>query len=228
MKLLKQLKLTKFFAIAVIFAVFACSSDDDPVLAPTVTLDNADLTATFFTEGQVEVPTVEWNGNVGTFSLESNITGTSVDTNTGVISWDKSLPLGMNTIQLKASNSAGYTSINVTVENEFSGNFDGNYNSDPNSTDTTNSFEMNFNADGTMMAIDGGSSEATGTWSISGNTITSVYSYNSGSSYFTVVTDLLHSETAADITGFWSSGETLSDPACGYIKLDIESQNVNR
>ncbi|MET2986407.1 hypothetical protein [Aureibaculum conchae] len=223
MNSLKNFKLTKIFALALIFLVFSCSSDD-PISEPTIAIANTNLTTSFFTEGEVETPTVQWNGDNGTFSLGSNITGTSIDANTGVISWDKSLPIGTNTIEIIATNSAGQTSINVIVENEFSGNFEGGYNSNPNSTEMNNDFEMNFNADGTMNVLDGGSSEGIGTWTASGDIITSVYSYNGGSSYFTVVTDLVYSETEADITGFWSSGETLADPASGYIKLSIEDQ----
>jgi len=222
MKILKFNKtiLTKIFALVLIFSVVACSSDDsDPVLAPTIALTNTDFITPFFTEGATEAPNVNWNGNTGSFSLDSNITGISVDASTGIISWDKSLPIGTNSFKLLAINSAGQKSIDIALENEFSGNFDGAYNSDPLSTDVNSNFELNFNADGTMMAIDNGSSEGIGTWTKSGNTITSIYSYNDGNSFFTVVTDLTYSSTEATIAGLWSNGETLADPARGYINL---------
>lgn len=223
---MKTFKLTYLLLLTFLATVFSCSSDDDTatpeVMVPTLSLSNANLTTAFFTEGQTEAPSVIWNGNTGLFTLGSTIAGTSVDASTGIISWNKLLPLGSNTIQLVATNSAGQTSVNVTIDNQFSGNFDGGYNSDPSSTTTSFDFEMNFNADGTMTAIDGGASEAPGTWTRSGNTITSVYSYDGGVSFFTVVTDLAYSETEATHTGFWSSGQTLSDPADGYLTLSIE------
>jgi len=223
---MKTLKFNKLFVLVLLLTTFACSNDDDAsapqVSIPTVSLANANLTTSFFTEGQTDVPTVVWNGNTGLFSLGSSIAGASVNATTGVISWNKALPLGSNTIQLVATNSAGQTSINVTIDNQFSGNFDGAYNNDITSTTADFDFEMNFNADGTMMAIDAGISQAPGTWTRSGSTITSVYSYDDGNSFFTVVTDLVYSETEANQTGFWSPGETLADPASGYMELAIE------
>jgi len=214
---------TKLVALLIIFSAVACSSDDsEPVLAPSTTVTNTELTTPFFTEGETDAPTINWNGNVGLFSLGSNITGVSVDATTGIISWDKSLPLGTNTIQLIAINSAGQVSTDIILENQFSGNFDGAYNTDPSSTDVDLNFELNFNLDGTMEAKTSETNIAIGTWTKSGNTITSVYSYNDGASFFTVVTDLTYSSTEATITGLWSGGETLADPARGYTKLTHE------
>jgi len=219
-------KFTKLMVLMVLVISSACNKDDNAdipqVSAPTASLSNPNFTTAFFTAGQTQAPTVNWNGDTGLFSLGTNIPGTTVNVSNGVISWGKSLPLGSNTIQLIASNSEGQTSLEITIDNQFSGNFDGAYNTDPNSTTTDFDFEMNFNADGTLTAIDGGTSEALGTWTISGTTITSVYSYDAGVSNYTIVTDIMHSETEATISGFWSGGETLSDPASGYISLDIE------
>jgi len=226
MKILKFNKtiFTKLLALIFIFTVFACSNDDDdkPALAPTVTLASTDLKTSFFTEGATEAPTVNWNGNVGVFSLDSNITGVSVDANTGVISWDKSLLIGTYDIKLIATNSDGQASIDIALESQFAGNFDGAYNTDPTSTDLTTDFELDFNADGTMVARSGGGSDGPGTWTKSGNTITSVYSYTNGNTYFTVVADLTYSSTEATIAGLWSGGQTLADPARGYTKLAHE------
>jgi len=218
--------LFKLTLIVLSVTIFSCSNDDDStstqITIPIVSFSNPNITTPFFTDGQTEVPSVSWNGNIGLFSLASNIPGTSVDTNTGIISWSKALPIGSNTIQLVATNSAGQTSVNVIIDNQFSGNFDGNYNYDPNSTSITGtSFEINFNADGTAEVFDFGS-PAIGTWTRVSNTMTIVYSYDSGVNFYTVVADVSHSETDATITGYWSDGEILTDPAFGYLELELE------
>jgi len=209
--------------LGILLFCLSCKNDDEgfiqQISAPTVLLPNANITATFFTEGQTEAPIINWNGSTGVFSIASNIIGISVNENTGIISWDKSLLLGSNTIELVATNSAGQTSVNVMIDNNFSGNFEGSYNLDPNSTTTPTPFAMNFNEDGTMVAI--GTSEAPGTWTMSGNTITSLYVTVSGSDHIAVV-DLIYSDTEATLTGLFSNGTTLSDPAAGYMALAIQ------
>ncbi len=219
----KQSKFINLLALIFLVTTFSCSSDDDgavvQISAPTIELSNTNLITNFFTEGETDIPIVNWNGNTGIFSLASNISGVSVDVNTGMVSWSKSLSLDLNSIELIATNSAGQASINITIDNQFSGNFDGAFNSDPTSIVTTIPFEMNFNSDGTMVAI--GTSEAPGIWTMSGNTITTNY-VTSGGNDITAVLDLTYSDIDATLTGFFSTGITLSNPPTGYMALAIE------
>lgn len=216
-----SLKIFNLFFAAIMLLNFSCKSDDDSaeVILPVLTMSNMSYDTTFFSTGQTDAPTVNWNGNVGTFSLGAPIPGFSVDENTGVVSWDRSIFIGSNEIELIATNSNGFDSIVITVYNQFMGDFHGAYNNDPNSTIVANNFEMTFNNNGTMSVNDSGSI-GTGTWTHDGPIITSVYSYNGGASYYTVVVTLSHTNTTAEIIGYWSSGETLQDPANGYIALD--------
>lgn len=222
------LKIINLFFAAIMLLNFSCKSDDDAVepevILPTITLSNADYNTLFLSLGQTDAPTVDWNGDTGIFSLGAPIPGFSVDENTGIVSWDRSIQIGNNEVELIATNSNGFASITITVHNQFRGDFHGGYNNDPNSTSVANNFEMDFYADGSMNVDDLGSgSLGTGTWTHDGPIITSVYSYDGGTTYYTIVVTLNHTNTTAEIIGFWSSGETLQDPADGYIALDVST-----
>ncbi|WP_299121745.1 hypothetical protein [uncultured Winogradskyella sp.] len=109
------------------------------------------------------------------------------------------------------------------IQDTFLGNYIGGYNEDPNSTELSFlNFKMNFNTDGTLHVTDTGGNEADGNWTQIDNEITSVYSYNNGESFFTVKTDLTFIDNVTYLIGYWSSGEMLSDPATGYLKLTLE------
>lgn len=114
---------------------------------------------------------------------------------------------------------------NNDIQDTFLGNYIGGYNQDPNSTELNSlNFKMNFNADGTLHVTDTNGSEADGDWTQAGNEITSVYSYDNGNSFFTVKVDLTSIDNETYLTGYWSSGETLSDPADGYLKLTLQEE----
>jgi hypothetical protein len=220
------LKVFNLVFVALMLLNFSCKSDDDAlepqVILPNLSMSNTSYSTTFFSTGQTEAPTIDWNGNVGTFSLGAPIPGFSVDENTGVVSWDRSIFIGNNEVELVATNANGFAAIVITIHNQFMGDFHGAYNNNPNSTTVENGFEMTFNDNGTMSVNDSGTI-GTGTWTHDGPIITSVYSYNGGTSYYTIVVALSHTNTTAQITGYWSFGETLQDPANGYIALDASS-----
>jgi hypothetical protein len=223
-----SLKIFNLFFLAIMLLNFSCKSDDDStdqeIILPTLTMSNVSYNTTFFSTGQTDAPTVDWNGDVGTFSLAAPIPGFSVDENTGDVSWDRSIFIGNNEVELVATNANGFAAIVITIHNQFMGDFHGAYNNNPNSTTVENGFEMNFNENGTMSVyVVGNGNAGTGTWTHDGPIITSVYSYDGGVNYYTIVVALSHTNTTAQITGYWSSGETLQDPADGYIALDASS-----
>lgn len=209
------------FAIALAFTSIACSDDpaEPTVEAPTLSFAATSLTTPFLTAGSTAAPTVEWNGETGTFSLAAAVQGVTIDASTGVVSWDPSLPIGVNTVDVVATNSAGASTVSLMIESEFQGMFVGGYNFDPSSQTTTNDFEMTFNADGTMSVLDG-SSAGDGTWTLAGTTVTSVYSYDGGTSFFTVEGDVTHDATGATLEGFWYEGDTAtSGSESGYVNV---------
>ena len=121
--------------VSVLPILFNCSKDDSQIIsAPTVSFASTNFETIFFKSGNTSAPTVNWNAEQGTFSLSSTIKGVTVNSTSGVVSWTKELPLGINTIELLASNSAGQMSTTITVENIFQGTFKGGYNGNPNST----------------------------------------------------------------------------------------------
>jgi len=71
----------------------------------------------FFQAGNSDAPRLNWNGNQGNFSLSSTIDGLSINSTTGVLSWTNSLPIGTHNIQIIATNSAGQTTSNITINN---------------------------------------------------------------------------------------------------------------
>jgi hypothetical protein len=218
-----SLKIFNLLFAAIMLLNFSCKSDDDSIdeeaTLPVLTLSNASYDTTFFSTGQTNAPTINWNGNIGTFSLGSPSLGFSVDENTGVVSWDRSISIGSNEVELIATNANGSDSIIITVQNQFMGDFYGNYNYDPNSTSANNYLEMDFNVDGSMGLI-ANNTNAIGTWTHSDNIITCVYSYDNNNSFYSMVFTLNHDNTSAQLTGYWSIGETLQDPADGYVYLN--------
>ncbi|NNF26845.1 MAG: hypothetical protein HKO53_11465 [Gemmatimonadetes bacterium] len=209
------------FAILSAFTGIACSDDpaEPTVEVPTVTFAATSLTTPFLTAGTTAAPTVEWNGDTGTFALAAAVQGVTVDATTGVVSWDPSLAIGVSTVDVVATNSAGSTTVSLMIDSEFQGAFSGGYNNDPTMQTTPNAFDMTFNADGTMSVSDGGSA-GEGTWTRSGTTVTSVYSYDGGTNFFTVEGDVTHTATDAELEGFWYVGDTATAGSeAGYLNV---------
>jgi hypothetical protein len=106
--------------------LIACSkSEGDNSTAPEISYDQTTLQAAFYQEGQLAAPMIDWNGDPGQFGLESTIKGVSINPQSGSISWDKTLPLGVNDITVLAFNNSGTTSTIIQIDNRFSGKFQG-------------------------------------------------------------------------------------------------------
>jgi hypothetical protein len=61
------------------------------------------LTA-FGTPGNSEMPTINTGGGAIHYQLQTNVNGFSVDSTTGVIGWDNTIPVGTHNLTIKASN----------------------------------------------------------------------------------------------------------------------------
>jgi len=139
---MKTLKL-KITLLALTMLTFTNCSNDDDITIPTIAYTNTIYEVTFFQEGNSDAPNLNWNGDQGSFSLVSSIPGLTIDTTTGVLNWTKDLPIGIHTIQILATNSAGQTSSELTINNPLQGFFNGVINiSSTNILD----FELEFNA----------------------------------------------------------------------------------
>lgn len=167
--------MSKITLLAFLFLTFSsCSSDDSPkVDLPTINYSNIVLDATFFEAGNSLTPTINWNGNTGTISLGTPITGLNINTS-GTLSWTKDLPIGTHNVEVIVANSSGQIVENITINNPLQGIFTGTY-------DDIYFFELEFKPDGILLLrVDNETSPslATGTWIIDGNTITTDYTYD--------------------------------------------------
>lgn len=193
---------SKFVLLILSFLVFAsCSSDDEnspTVQPPTLSYATTTLDATFFQVGNSATPTLNWNGNQGNFSLATPVTGLNVNTTTGVLNWTKDLPIGSHNLEIVVTNSAGQTSVNLTLNNPLQGVFRGVY-------DSSLFFELEFNTDGTLLLRAGDEinpDEATGIWTKNGATIEIDYTYNNTGGEFSL-SGTLATGTSAIYSGDW-------------------------
>ncbi|GAA4234096.1 hypothetical protein GCM10022291_12750 [Postechiella marina] len=200
--------LSKITLLAFLFLTFSsCSSDDDSakVDLPTINYSNIVLDATFFEAGNSLTPTINWNGNTGSISLGSPITGLNINTS-GTLSWTKDLPIGTHNVEVIVANSSGQIVENITINNPFQGIFTGTY-------DNSHFFELEFITDGTLLIRAHSVTNpdfATGTWIMDGTTITTDYAYNSGSELS--LSGSLVTGANATYSGNWYTGHgTLSD-----------------
>lgn len=217
-----------YLTACLIILTTSCSNDDNNpevlVLVPVIGVDSENVEADFFTEGSLAAPAINWGGEEGSLELNSPIQGVNLNAVTGVITYDKSLPVGESVIQFVASNSAGQTTQSITINNRFSGSFTGEYTSGDNQ-DFIFTHKANYNEDGSYTGEDSNNADSTttGTWTLSGNTISSTYTYDSGSSPLTIEVDLTQSTSDATLNGAWHSGASVSEDSFGgYIRFSID------
>lgn len=162
---------SKLILLCVAFlTVASCSTDDDAPAAklPTVSYAVSTFESTFFQAGFSGVPTTNWNGDQGSFSLVTPLTGLSINATNGTLVWTKDLPIGTHNIQVLATNSNGQTITNVTINNPFQGVFTGILRDSGNDL----SLDINFNTDETVLiSVQDTPQNQTGTWIKNGNTI---------------------------------------------------------
>ena len=158
---------TTLSLLIICFTMSSCGDDKDDVAigAPTDFEYPAGGPIPFYTNGDSGTPTINWNNDIGFFTLDNTYTGISINEVTGVLSWNEDLPLHDNLVDVTATNSAGTAHVSVLFLHQFSGVFDGGHNLDPNSTTvTTNNLTATFNVGGTASYTDNGET-VTGSWS---------------------------------------------------------------
>ncbi|MGB3608489.1 MAG: hypothetical protein WA775_05595 [Psychroserpens sp.] len=190
---------------------FSCSSDDDasaidiPALNYTVSTFNA----VFFQAGNASAPSINWNGDQGSFSLATALTGLSINNTNGIVSWDKTLPIGIHDVQAIATNSAGQTTANLTINNPLQGVFTGTIDNGSNGF-----FEVEFFSDGTTVAKteDSGSPPtANGTWTNANNNIVADVT-NPENGVEVSLSGTLTIGTTAVYAGQWHDGHGAANP----------------
>ncbi len=218
---MKTLKLV-FVLAALVFA--SCADKDEapapepaPV-GPSIQYETTNFEIDFFTDGNSEIPSINWNGDVGSISMSKNISGLYVNDDNGVLNWRKRLPLGISEFAIVATNSEGQQTINMVVENKFHGEFIGEYNSDPNSTAFIGDdfFKAEFLADGSLKISDSGF-PGEGSWTRNGNEITGVYKYG-GTTEYQIKGELEYYSNHAILVGHWYSNGSKK----GYFDIRID------
>ncbi len=211
----------KYAVMALLFvATISCDKDDSVPTAsiPTVSYASPSMEAQFFKEGQSTAPTVNWNNNQGLFSLATAVEGLTINASTGVLNWTKALPQGEHTVEVIAKNTAGQTTISLTLKNPLQGQFIGVFNS-------TNIFKVKFIADGSIEVIVGTNDNnlAIGTWSIDGNVITADYTYSNGDWDWSFKGILTQTESKVTLIGdFYRGHGTIPANKSGDFNVVLE------
>lgn len=172
----------------------------------SVSYASTNLEAIFYQSGNSATPSLDWNGNQGSFSITSPVDGLSINTTTGALSWTKLLALGTYAIEVVATNSAGNTLVNITLTNILQGVFTGTY--------SGNIYQQfDYKTDGTVSikATDETTPDlASGTWEIDGDEVTSDYTYDFGGAY-SIKGTLVQTNANATISGQWYYGHGAID-----------------
>ena len=213
MKVYKPIQAALILLITVIFLT-SCSEDEGPGL-PSFNYTETSIDAIFSESGNSSAPTGDWNGDIGSFALSATIDGLSINSATGVLSWSRLLEPGDHDFEVIIANSAGQTTINLTISNPFQGIFTGTYN-------TSIFYEMEFNTDGTVeVRADNPTTPnlASGTWSLTDNTLSVDYTYDLGGD-FSTTGPLTQSTTNAINSGDWYRGHgTVSGTEGGVFEI---------
>ncbi len=218
---MKTLKLV-FVLAALVFA--SCADKDEapapeptPV-GPSIEYETTSFEVDFFTDGNSAIPSINWNGDVGTISTSKYISGMYVNESNGVVHWQKRLPLGISEFSVVATNSEGQQTINMVIENIFHGNFEGEYNHDHNSTTLNGEdyFKVEFLEDGSLKVSDSGFA-GEGTWTRDGDQVTAVYKYGSLNE-FKIIADLEYGSSRATLKGHWYKNNVIE----GYLDIRID------
>lgn len=203
------------YTLLTTFIFFSCSSDDKPdQQPPELSVTTTEYTTSFYTAGETEAltSTTNWNGEQGSYAFSGDVPqGITIDEDTGVVYWNKTLPLGENNVAIVAINSAGASEeVVLNINNIFSGSFSGNFSTDPDPEgELTYNIFMTFNEDGS-----GTSSSGVFSWTRSNLNID--VHYTNATYLFTLVYDT----AAAVLDGYWTFYPN-PDVIIGHAHLEL-------
>ena len=194
-----SLLLSLFFLTAL-----GCEQIDDltggGVDKPSVAYSSTTFTADFYTAGSSPAPSLDWNGEQGSITLGTSLTGLSVNSTTGKLEWTKLLPPGTHQVDVVVSNSEGQVVVPVTIDNPLRGTFDGTY-------DGTYNFKLEILPDGTITLFADGE-EANGTWAIDNGQFTAYYTYDNYPDLdYSLLADIDQTNSGVTISGNYYNGQ---------------------
>ena len=192
---------------------------DASIDAPEVAYATTNYTATFYTAGSSSAPSVDWNGDQGTFSLGTDVEGLSVNSTTGQLQWTKVLPVGTHEVEVVVANSEGQVVVPITVENLPAGTFTG--------TDSRGFYwSITFMNDGTAaVRLNNKNSPdpATATYELTGIDLEGTVTYDDNSSVFAITGRFMLSASKAVFDGEWYNGTQIDPDNVGAtFSLELE------
>ncbi|TSE09370.1 hypothetical protein [Aquimarina algiphila] len=213
----------KYLVMFGLLFILSCKSDDDSSGLNTLDIayEQNFIETSFLEAGETAPPLVNWSGEKVTFSATTlpntapddlfNI-NMSIDEETGVLSWDRSIPLGKTDIFITASNALESTTVLVTINNTFvEGLFYGGFNDDisdePNTSTTTSDGSLALSKEGTaglLISSDGDIISIDGTWTIDESLIT--INFNTNNRVLKGIMNGENDEPAATFIGQWGEG----------------------
>ncbi|MDN5216672.1 hypothetical protein QQ020_31675 [Fulvivirgaceae bacterium BMA12] len=217
---MKTLKLVLLLA-SIVFA--SCSDkDEEPApVGPSLSYSETNFSSTYRSTGNSGLPALNWNGEVGNISLSGGQHGIYINDDNGTLHWNKYLAPGTYKVTAVATNSSGQATVEIEVENEFMGYFEGGLNANPASTTLTNDMTIDFKADGTAIVNVG--FNGVGSWTRDESTVTAVVSFDGGTNFITFEGELSSNSSPAWLKGFYYNGQqAIEANKLGYFAVKID------
>ena len=222
------MKSIKFLSLAAMLMIFvSCSNDDDnspPADELTISLGITGYKASFYQSGESgEVMVTSTIGDPTVDIAEGTDSSITYNAVTNRVEWTQLLPIGDNVVTIVATVDGTEATTDITIENEFEGTFSGGNNNDPLDTDNVDNSLVSvvFSSDNTLALTDDSGNDATGTWSLDGNTITLIITYDDVD-YYTYQGDIVYNGAEAYVDGMWYNGQEAEvGMEQGYFRIDF-------
>ncbi|WP_394747908.1 hypothetical protein [Spongiimicrobium salis] len=176
--MMRKIAIKKYLIPSVLLLLLGCGKDDDSILTIQLSYTDTEFVTDLRKEGSTGLPTINWQGNMGTFSLEKTITNVNINPDTGEVSWNRDLPIGTNEIIVLAKNETQETRTSFTITPQLGQSFwSGGHNNDPDSDVVFPDRFITLLPDGTVMVqlIDEPLVQGIGVWELEEDQITIEY-----------------------------------------------------
>ena len=168
----------KYLIPIVLLLLLACGKDDDSITGVQLSYTSTEFVTDLRQEGSTGLPTIDWNGNSGVFSLEKAATNVNINPGTGEVTWNRDLPIGANEIVVLAKNETQETRATFTITPQLGQSFwSGGQNNNPDSDVIFPDRFISLFPDGTLTLemSDDPDFQGIGIWTLEGDQITMEY-----------------------------------------------------
>ena len=192
----------------------ACSKSEDANMAPQLSYAQ-NLVTPFYTSGNSAPPSIEWFGDQGKFGLDSDVEGVSIDPQSGVVSWDRTLPLGTNLVEVLAFNNSGVSLATLQIENQFQGMFEGLFDTFITIDGEPVPLKLAFNADGSCSYEYFQASEE-GNWEMDDDTLNASFFFAGDTNPLFMRAVVINTTEEAYIEGFIGTNLSIQENLSGF------------